>query len=68
MRSAGLPRTKWKHHMLTQLTLAAKEPIVALLDDDLAGYEEVKEALLSRKITPIPQRLRLITPSTIENC
>ena len=51
MKSVGLPRTKWKHHMLTQLTVAAKEPIVALLDDDLAGYEAVKDALLSRKIT-----------------
>ena len=51
MKSAGLPRTKWKHHMLTQLTVPAKEPIVALLDDEHVEYEEVKEALLSRKIT-----------------
>ena len=29
----------------------AKEPIVELLDDDMVGYEEVKEVLLSRKIT-----------------
>ena len=51
MKSAGLPRAKWKHHMLTQLKVQAKEPIIALLEDDLAGYEEVKEALLSMKAT-----------------
>ena len=27
MKSAGLPRTKWKHYTLTQLTVQAKEPI-----------------------------------------
>ena len=27
-KSAGLPRIKWKHHMLTQLTVAANEQLL----------------------------------------
>ena len=49
LKSAGIPRSRWKHNLLTQLTLTAKEPIEALLDDETVGYEEVKEALVSRR-------------------
>ena len=36
--------------MLTQLMVKAKEPIVGLLEDDTADFDDVKEALLNRNI------------------
>ena len=50
MRSADVPRTKSKHHLLTQLTVTAKEPLDSLLEDGDIQYEEVKEAIMSRKV------------------
>ena len=47
MKSGGIDRGKWKHYMLTQLTVKAKEPIVALLENYTANYDNVKEALLT---------------------
>ena len=50
MKSAGIPKNKRKHNMLTHLTVSTKEPIIALLENDLADYDDIKDALLSRKI------------------
>ena len=50
LKSSNLPQDKWKHHLLTQLTVSAKEPVVNLLDDELVGYEEVKQAILGRRV------------------
>ena len=43
--SAGTPRIKWKHHLLTQLTQSAKLPILSLLEDDTMGFEDIKHRL-----------------------
>ena len=50
LKSGGVDRARWKHHMLTQLTVKAKEPVVFLVEDDLIDYDDVKEALFSRHI------------------
>ena len=42
LKLANLSQAKWKHHLLMQVTVRAKEPVVHLLDDDLADYEDVK--------------------------
>ena len=50
-KSAGIDKRKWRHHLLTQLTVSAHEPVVHLLEnDDIADYDDIKETLLGRQI------------------
>ena len=37
LKSSNFPRDKWKHNLLTQMTVNAKEPVVEMLDDKMVG-------------------------------
>ena len=58
-KSTGIDKGKWRHHLLTQLTVGAKEPVVHLLEnDDIADYDDIKEALLGGQIMSTLQQQR----------
>ena len=45
LRSSNFPKDKWKHYLLTQMTVSAKQPIVGMLDDNTVDYDEIKQVL-----------------------
>ena len=48
LRTALIPQDKWKQHLLSQLTVQAKDQVIGLLEDDASDYEDIKQALLGR--------------------
>ena len=46
LRISRIPQDKWKQHLLSQLTLDAKERVVDLLEDEASEYDDIKRALL----------------------
>ena len=50
LRTSKIPVDKWKQHLLSQLTLQAKEQVIGLLEDDDTDYDDIKQALLNRHV------------------
>ena len=50
LRTSKIPVDKWKQHLLSQLTLQAKEQVIGLLEDDDTDYDDIKKALLNRHV------------------
>ena len=48
MRTSRIPQDKWKQHLLSQLTLQAKEQLIGLLEYEDSDYDDIKQALLGR--------------------
>ena len=46
LQTAHIPQDKWKQHLLSQLTLEAKELVVDLLVDETSDFNDIKGALL----------------------
>ena len=46
LRTSKISQDKWKQHLLSQLTLEAKQRVGDLLEDDTSEYDEIKTALL----------------------
>ena len=46
LRTAHIPQDKWKQHLLSQLTLEAKERVVDLLEDETSDFDDIKGTLL----------------------
>ena len=50
LRTSLIPRDERKRHLLSQLTLTAKEKVIDQLENDDSDYDGIKYALLGKQI------------------